>query len=138
MKLQNLYPATMLFILVSAAILVWRESMRSAGIGPDFILVANLICFLLSIFGFLVQSRTAISTNPHAFMRGIYTSVLVKMLVLIAALFIYIVVAGGRINKIAILLSLLLYLLYSSFEVVQLMKIARNKEIGEDEEGSAP
>lgn len=125
MKWRKLLPETILFLAVSAALMFWRNPLEAAGFGVNFILVANVILFLLSTFAFWVQTRNIHSPSGHAFMRGIYLSVVVKMLLVMTAILIYIVVAEGEVNKKAIFVSMGLYVLYAVFEVYQLMKIAR-------------
>jgi Kef-type K+ transport system membrane component KefB len=59
--------------------------------------------------------------------RGLYASLMLKMFVIIGGLFIYIYGFRGSVNVPALFVAMVLYLVYTSIEVKQLMKIARKK-----------
>lgn len=127
---KKFIPVIALFVVINLLLLIFKDGLNARGMQINFVFVANLILFLLSSFGFFIQTKSANSTNINAFIRGIYSSLLMKMFVIVAAIFIYIFVTGGEVNKAAIFASMAIYLLYTSIEVVQLMKIARKKPNG--------
>jgi hypothetical protein len=128
--LKKLIPVMALFAFTSLLILIFKTFLIESGFEISFILIANAILFLLTLFGFFIQSKTVSSSNVNAFIRGIYSSLLLKMFVIIAAIFIYIYITGGKVNKPSLFTSMLLYLIYTFIEVVQLMKLARKKTNG--------
>ena len=125
--IKSLTPFFILFILSSILLVVFKSRLLAADYDIQFIWVANLIVFLLTLLGFFLQLKGAGSTNFNHFLRGIYSSLLMKMFIIIGALVIYIAVAGGKVNTPAVLISMGLYLIYTAIEVIQLMKIVRNK-----------
>jgi hypothetical protein len=127
---KKFIPIIVLFVVINLLLLIFKDGLNARGMQLNFVFVANVILFLLSSFGFFIQTKSANSTNINAFIRGIYSSLLMKMFVIVAAIFIYIFVTGGEVNKAAIFASMAIYLLYTSIEVVQLMKIARKKPNG--------
>jgi hypothetical protein len=127
---KKFIPIMVLFVVINLLLLIFKDGLNARGMQLNFVFVANVILFLLSSFGFFIQTKSANSTNINAFIRGIYSSLLMKMFVIVAAIFIYIFVTGGEVNKAAIFASMAIYLLYTSIEVVQLMKIARKKPNG--------
>ena len=52
---------------------------------------------------------------------------MLKMFVVVGAIFIYVYAFGGIVNMPALFIAMVIYLVYTSIEVVQLMKIARKK-----------
>lgn len=120
-------PLSLLFIILTILLLIFKSTLVQAGFNFRFILMANAILFLLSALALYIQMKYLKSSNPHAFVRGVYSSVLLKMLLIIAALFIFIVAMDGVINKSAIFITMFIYVLYSSLEVFQLMKLVRKK-----------
>lgn len=120
-------PVLIFFIFTMILILVLKKTLTSAGFDILFLCVANIILFMLSFFGFIVQTKGATSANVHAFVRGLYSSLLLKMFVIIGAILVYIFVMGGHVNNPALFTSMAFYLVYTSIEVIQLMKIARKK-----------
>ena len=125
--LKSLTPFFILFFLSNILLVLFKDRLVAADYDIQFIWVANLIVFLLTLVGFFLQVKGAGSANLNHFLRGIYSSLLMKMFIIIGALVIYIAVAGGKVNTPAVLISMGLYLLYTAIEVIQLMKILRNK-----------
>ncbi|RNI40294.1 hypothetical protein EFY79_03060 [Hanamia caeni] len=124
---KKFIPVIGLFLFINLIIFIFFNSLKEAGFNVAFLIVANIVLFLLTFFGFYIQTRGVRSTNINAFIRGVYSSLLLKMFVIVGAILIYIVAMGGEVNKPSILTSLGIYLVYTFTEVVQLMKIARKK-----------
>jgi hypothetical protein len=120
-------PVIALFIVINILILIFKKSLIGYGFDIPFLLIANVLLFLLSLFGFYIQTKGVRSANVNAFVRGLYSSLLLKMFVIIAAIFIYIFLIAGHVNKPSLFTSMAIYLIYTSIEVIQLMKLARNK-----------
>lgn len=125
--LEKFTPVIVLFIFINVLVFIFKNFLLQNGFDINFFLGANTILFLLSAFGFFIQTKGANSPNINAFIRGIYLSLLMKMFVIAAAVFIYILIIGGKINKPALFTSMAIYILYTSVEVMQLMKITRKK-----------
>ncbi|MGN6266272.1 MAG: hypothetical protein ACTHM5_11395 [Ginsengibacter sp.] len=122
---KKFIPVIGLFLLINLIVFIFFNSLKEYGFNVAFLIVANIILFLLTFFGFYLQTRGVRSTNINAFIRGVYSSLLLKMFVIVGAILVYIVALGGEVNKPSILTSLGIYLVYTFLEVVQLMKIAR-------------
>lgn len=128
--MKKFLPLLVTFICVNGLVIAFAPALQRSLINTDFILGANLILFILSAVGFFIQMRGAASANTNVFIRGVYSSLLMKLFLVVAAVLIYVVIIGGDINKRALLASLMLYVIYTSIEVVQLMKMLRNKNNG--------
>jgi hypothetical protein len=124
---KKFFPVILFFVLINILILIFANSLIDAGFNLGFLLAANVVLFVLSWFGFFIQTKGVRSTNIHAFIRGVYSSLLLKMFVIVAAILVYILVIGGTVNKASLFTSMAIYLVYTSIEVIQLMKIARKK-----------
>ena len=116
-----------LFLLINLVAFVFGSSLKEYGFNIGFLVVANAILFILTFLGFYIQTKGVRSTNINAFIRGVYSSLLLKMFVIVVAILVYILVMRGEANKPSILASMGIYLVYTSLEVIQLMKIARKK-----------
>ena len=125
--LKKLLPVIVFFILINALVVIFGYSLIAAGFNAGFLLAANVILFLLTCFGFFIQTKGVRSTNVHAFIRGVYSSLLLKMFVIVGAIVVYILIMSGQVNKPSLFTSMGIYLVYTSMEVIQLMKIARKK-----------
>ena len=124
---KKFIPVIALFVFINLPILLFKTLSIKSGFEISFLLIANALLFLLTLFGFFIQLKTVSSSNVNAFIRGIYSSLLLKMFVIVAAIFIYIYITGGKVNKPSLFTSMAFYLLYTFIEVVQLMKLARKK-----------
>lgn len=124
---KKFMPLILFYIFINILLLIFKNYLVNHGFDFSFLLSANSILFLLSYFGFVIQTKGAQSPNIHAFIRGLYLSLLLKMFVIIGAIFIYIYVVGNGVNKPALFTTMAIYLIYTSIEVTQLMKIARKK-----------
>ena len=124
---KKFIPVIGLFLLVNFVVFIFGNSLKEYGFNIGFLLVANSILFILTFLGFYLQTKGVRSTNVNAFIRGVYSSLLLKMFVIVVAILIYILLMGGETNKPAILASMGIYLVYTTLEVIQLMKIARKK-----------
>lgn len=124
---KKFIPVIGLFLLVNLIVFMFGNSLKEYGFNIGFLVVANALLFLLTFFGFYIQTKGIGSTNINAFIRGIYLSLLLKMFVIVGAILIYILVMGGQANKPSLFASMGIYLVYTFLEVIQLMKIARKK-----------
>jgi hypothetical protein len=120
-------PVMLLFILINILVFIFKNSLIAAGFNIAFLLVANVILFLLSFFAFFIQKKGVSSSNINAFIRGVYSSTLLKLFVIVIAIVIYIVLMHGEVNKPSLFTAMAIYLIYTSVEVIQLMKLARKK-----------
>lgn len=124
---KKFMPVVALFVLLTGLILIFKPFLIQNGFNVNFLLVANLVLGLLSFYGFFIQTKGVTSPNINAFIRGVYSSILLKIFVVVIAIVIYIYITGGKVNKPSLFTSMVFYLLYTSIEVIQLMKIARQK-----------
>jgi len=125
--IKKFIPVIGLFLLVNLILFIFGNSLKESGFNIGFLLAANVILFFITFLGFYVQTKGVRSTNVNAFIRGVYSSLLIKMFIIVVAIVIYILVMGGKTDKLSILTAMGIYIIYTAVEVVQLMKIARKK-----------
>lgn len=123
-------PLFIVFVVVFLLVVVFKNYLHSKDINTSFVLGANFVLLTLSVAGLYIQSKGAGSTNLNAFLRGIYTSLLMKMFLIVGAIIIYITIMGGEVNKGAIFISMALYIVFTGIEVKQIMKLVRRKTDG--------
>jgi hypothetical protein len=127
-KKSTLYlPLFIVFGLASILVIVFKDFLAEKDVNSNLILGTNFIFFTLSIAGLFIQRRGAGSENLNVFLRGIYTSLLMKMFLIVGALLIYITIMGGEVNRPAIFISMALYFIFTAVEIKQIMKIVRKK-----------
>lgn len=127
---RRFIPVIAVFVFINLLILFLKALLIKNGFSINFLLIANLILFAISASGFFVQTKAINSPNINAFIRAVYASLIIKMFVILGAVLIYLFVTGGKVNKPSLFTSMALYLIYTSIEVAQLMKITRRKPNG--------
>lgn len=125
--MRKYLPLAILFVMFSAVLGIFKEKLVSLGLDVQFTFFANIILFIVTVSGFAIISGKGGSKNIHAFLRGVYLSFLLKMFVVVTALFIFISVFR-EVNKPAVFVSMGMYIVYSIAEVFQLMKTGRNTQ----------
>jgi hypothetical protein len=120
-------PVIVLFVFINVVVYIFKSFLQLNGFEIRFLLIANIVLFFLSISGFFIQMRGLKSSNINAFIRSVYSSLLLKMMIMMIAVIAYIFITGGKVNKPSLFTSMGIYFLYTSIEVTQLMKIARRK-----------
>jgi signal transduction histidine kinase len=89
------------------------------------VLIGNSLLFGVTYVSFLLHIKGLRNPNPHVFVRTMYGSLLVKMLICLVAVMIYAMASGGAINRNGIIACFVLYLLYTILEVRILQRLYR-------------
>ena len=127
---KSFLPVVVVFIVINAFTFALMPFLKSSGFDISLLLVGNLLLFLLTAGGLFFQMRGLGSSNPNAFMRSIYASLILKIFVVLIAVLLYAFMNREHINKQSLFTCMGLYFVYTAIEVKQLMKIARNKTDG--------
>ena len=122
---RSFLPILLVFIL--AGLFIWLGHNVLAGWNADFrvLLVGNGILFLVTGISFGLYTKALHNSNVHAFLRVMYGSLLIKMLVCLLATFIYASVAGRAVNRNGVIGCFVLYILYTFLEVKILTKMTK-------------
>ncbi len=125
---KSFVPVVLVFIILNGLIFFAQSFLDNPGFDRDFLLWSNLFLFLISLGGFLIQRKGLQSANHHAFVRGVYASMLFKMFVCMIAVLIYVFLFRSKINKLGIFTTMGMYVIYTVVEVSTLMKTSRKKK----------
>ena len=104
--------------------------MKRWNMDQDVLIAGNLLLFAITFFSFLLAERGLQQKNPHAFVRAIYSSIMIKLFICIIAAFVYISINKANLNKPVLFACMGLYLVYTFLEVYILMKLLRQKKNG--------
>src|SRR5688572_10714589 len=91
--LKHYIPAIALFIVLNALFIILAKRFVEWGFNTDVLLLGNLLLFLISAMSFLMGARAMTTKNTHSFLRLVYGSFILKLVILAAAAFIYISIA---------------------------------------------
>ena len=123
-------PLVLVFILINAFLLSAKGILARWEADRDMLLIGNLILFIITFVSFFLGKKGLNSSNPHAFVRSVYTSMMLKLFACAIAAFIYIASYRNEVNKPALFMLMGLYLLYTFIEVSILTKMLRQKSNG--------
>lgn len=130
-RFQQLYiPLIVLFGLVNAGCFLFSDSLKLKQIDPIMVAGANTLLFVICSLGLRTQIKSVNNSNPHAMVRSVMGSVVLKLFVLGTAAFIYLYNVGEAQSVNGIFLSMGLYILYTWLEVKMAMKIKPTKKDG--------
>lgn len=127
-KKSKRYWALIYFFLIINVIFIAGKSMMDRwGIDRNVVLIGNLLMLLLTLGSYFLSERGLKNPNPHAFVRSVYSSVMLKLFVCMIAAFVYIFTWRSHLNKPALFICMGLYLVYTFIEVAVLMKLLKQK-----------
>ncbi|HEY8397859.1 MAG TPA: hypothetical protein VIK80_07960 [Flavihumibacter sp.] len=116
-SLRHLLPLTLFFVLTSAIFFGMEASLRSMGMDVTVLMVSNLILFLIFLLSLWLHLRSMETASTAAFMRNVYSGMLLKLFGGAIAAFIYIYLFRDKVNKPALFGSMALYVLYTIIEL---------------------
>ena len=102
--------------------------LENRGFDTDVLMIGNLLLFLITLMSFVMGRRGLNNPNPHAFVRSVYASIMIKLFLCIIVALIYIAIYQKQLNKPALFTCMGLYLVYTFMEVTILMKMLKHKE----------
>jgi len=126
--LRYFLPAILLFIILNMSFFVLINRFENWGFDTMVLAVGNIVLFTITFISYLMCVKALYAKNNHAFFRLVYGSFIIKLLLLAAAAFIYIMTAQKQVNKPALFLCMGLYVVYTFIEVTALMKFTRPKK----------
>jgi hypothetical protein len=121
-------PIILIFIITTALFLTSRAKLSQWGVNVDVLIIGNVVLFAATAISFYLFTRSAGSKNPEAIVRTIYGGVFSKMMICLVTVFIYISIVGKAVNQGGIIGCMFLYLIYTTIEVIILMKLSKQKK----------
>lgn len=126
-RFRDFAPVALLFVIVNALAISLRSRWTAWNVDQDVLIAGNLFLFLVTLFSFLIARTGLQKSNPHAFVRSIYGSILFKLFLCLIAAFVYIFVYKKDLNKPAFFACMGLYLVYTFLEVFILTRLLRRR-----------
>jgi len=125
---RSFRPLLLIFVITNALFLTSRARLSQWDIDVDVLIIGNLVLFAATAVSFFLFTRQLNTKNAQAIVRTVYGGVLSKMMICLVAVFVYISIAGKGVNKGGVFGSMFLYVLYTTLEVVTLMKLSKQKK----------
>jgi hypothetical protein len=128
-KSRSLQLMVLVFVILNALFIAGRGMLEKRGIDQGVVLIGNVVVFAVSFIAFMLTQRTLENKNPHVFVRAVYSGFIIKFFILVIAAFIYFQLVE-TINKPALFVMLILYLVYTFLEVSSLLRLLKGKKNG--------
>jgi hypothetical protein len=125
---RSFLPIVLIFVVLNAFFLTGKAMLQRWGADQDVLITGNALLFIVTFFSFLLAKRGLNNPNPHAFMRSVYSSIIVKMFVCMIAALVYIAMLGKNLNKPALFTCMGLYLIYTFLEVSSLTRLLKQQK----------
>jgi hypothetical protein len=127
-KLKGFLPVIIFFIALNGFFISGKNMLNRWGVDQEVVIYGNLLLFLITLFSWLLAQSGLKNPNPHAFIRSVYMSVMLKLFVCMIAAFVYIAINKSGLNKPGLFTCMGLYLVYTFLEVSLLMKVLKQKK----------
>lgn len=126
-SIKNILPSVIIFLAVSAIVFFLRPVFKSSSIVPSVVMAFNALFFVLNLLTHFLQAMSLKNSSPHAFLRSVMMSLMLKMFATVIAVFVYKMLAGDAFSAKTVFVSLFLYLIYLGVEVAAFNKINKKK-----------
>jgi phosphatidylserine synthase len=117
-------PVPAVFAIFSVLIFFGRQILREWNTDPWVLASGNDILFGLTAISYFLHIKSIRTPNPHVFVRAVYGSLIIKMMVCMVAALLYGWLAKS-VNKGAIFGCFILYVVYTFLEVRILLKFIK-------------
>ncbi len=120
--MKQIMPITFIALLVIAVALLTKNWLISLSVDTQVLLIGNALLYSIHLLTASFYKKTLHNNNVQAFIRGVYTGMIIKLFFCIIAAFVYIYIADKELNKPALFICMFLYLVYTFTEVTICMK----------------
>lgn len=126
-RFKSILPLFVCFCICTAVLFCCKLFMKDTGVDFNVLIAANCLFFLTSLLVFGMQRKAMVNSNPNVFIRSVMGGMMIKMFICIAAVMGYVMSSGKNLNKPAVYISMVIYLVYLVVEVALVMKLNKRK-----------
>lgn len=127
MTRKPFFPIMVVFFAIALVLVVAKYAFSNLGNLSDVLFVGNLVLYASTGISFRFYIKAVNNNSTQFFIRMMYSAMLVKMVVCIAAVLIY-AFAIKPVNKYAILIFFALYFIYTFAEVKIITRLNKEKK----------
>jgi hypothetical protein len=124
---QSVLRFLIVFFLISLGLLALKISKIAPAVDYTALFLGNLILFTATLLSYSLYKRTLRNGSMQAFLRAMYGSLFLKMMICILAILIYVWIARSNVSRIAIFGCFGFYFIYTFMEVKILMRMSKQK-----------
>jgi len=120
-------PILIIFFVVALLIVILKFSANNLGNLFNVLFVGNLVLFVATALSFRLYEKGINAKGTHGFIRMIYSAMMLKMAICIAAVLVY-AFAFKPVNKIAVAVFFVLYFIYTFAEIKIVTRLNKDKK----------
>ena len=118
LKLRKIFlPLLFLFIIINGSCFFLADWLDEKNINHLVLMGANVLLFFLAVLSIWMFARAVENPNPNVFVRTVMAATFIKLMVIAFATIIYFLLAKENKSLYAILVSMVLYILYTIIEI---------------------
>lgn len=125
---KSLLPLFFLFVIINSLAIVFRSRLTSMGFDIDVLLIGNLFLCCLTFFSFYMLYKGMKAATTAGFLRSVYGSFIIKLLLVAFIVFAYAFLFKEKINKPSLFSCMFLYLVYTFIETRGLLRLSKLKK----------
>ncbi len=119
-----------IFLIITGILFFFNQAITNNGVNTKIVQIGNIICLILHIITFLIQYKSLSSPNPRAFVMAAMGTITAKLLFCMMAVLVYIITAKASVNKPAVMVLFVVYLLYMAMELRLILKLNKAQKNG--------
>jgi ACR3 family arsenite efflux pump ArsB len=127
---KSLAPLFALLVAVNAIAVIFRKGLEHIGYDINVLLLGNLLICIITAISFVMLYRGMRATDSFSFLRSVYGSFVIKLILVAGIVFGYAFVFRSGINKMSLFTCMFLYLIYTFLEMQALMRVFRKRKNG--------
>lgn len=113
--------AVLALVILGITLLGW-DGFEKKAISTRVLLSANALLFVLTNISMRMHNASYTTKNEFAFVRNVMGATVLKLLVIVAAIFIYFYASGELVNMGGIFGGMFMYIAYTTVEVVLVLR----------------
>jgi hypothetical protein len=127
-NLPHLVQLLFLFLAICALLFILRLSNLIPPSPYHVMLVGNLILLLATLASYFLYRRSMQQANIHRFIRAVYGSMLIKMMICISSLLVYVLFVSKAVSWQGLAGCFVFYCVYTFLEVKILMRLNKQPD----------
>ena len=124
---KSVLPLVITFLFLTVLSIAGNFFLADKGINYLVVMGGNCLFFLVSLFVFRMQYVAMYNSNPNVFIRTVISGMIIKMFACVIGVVAYYFISKDAFNKLAVYISMCIYIVYLVVEVRTIMKLNKTK-----------
>jgi hypothetical protein len=129
-RIRLMRPLLLIFVVTNAIFIIGKSFWLKWNADQTLLIIGNIVVFGATIISLFISMKGIQATNGPAFVRTVYSGMMIKLFSCAIATIVYAVLVKGQYNTPGLLICLFLYMVYTAIEVGILMRLTKQKKNG--------